>query len=102
MFIGHGVTFVNDKTPRATTDTGDPQGAEDWTPLPVVVERRASIGSGALVLGGVRIGADALAGAGAVVTKDVAPGAVVVGVPARARQEPRTNVPRAIGSDAAE
>ena len=67
-----------------------------------VVERRASSGSGALALGGVRIGADALVGAGAVVTKDVAPGAVVVGVPARARQEPRTNVPRAIGSAAAE
>ena len=102
MFIGHGVTFVNDKTPRATTDTGDPQGAEDWDAA--TGRRRASCEHrlGGARARGVRIGADALAGAGAVVTKDVAPGAVVVGVPARARQEPRTNVPRAIGSDAAE
>ena len=61
------------------------QGAEDWELLPVVVEDRASIGSGALVLGGVRIGAGALVGAGAVVTRDVEPGAVVAGVPARVR-----------------
>jgi acetyltransferase-like isoleucine patch superfamily enzyme len=83
VFVGHGVTFVNDKTPRATTGDGGLQGAEDWELLHVVVERSASIGSGALVLGGVRIGSGALVGAGAVVTADVAPGAVVSGVPAR-------------------
>jgi UDP-2-acetamido-3-amino-2,3-dideoxy-glucuronate N-acetyltransferase len=83
VFVGHGVTFVNDKRPRATTSDGLPQDAGDWELLPVIVERRASIGSGALVLGGVRIGASALVGAGAVVTRDVAPNSVVAGVPAR-------------------
>ncbi len=83
VFVGHAVTFVNDKTPHATNDDGEPQDADDWTLLPVVVERRASIGSGALVLGGVRIGEGAMVGAGAVVTRDVPPGAVVAGVPAR-------------------
>jgi UDP-2-acetamido-3-amino-2,3-dideoxy-glucuronate N-acetyltransferase len=86
VFVGHGVVFVNDRRPRATTAAGAPQGADDWELLPVVVERRSSIGSGALILGGVRIGAGALVGAGAVVTRDVAPGAVVAGVPARARR----------------
>jgi acetyltransferase-like isoleucine patch superfamily enzyme len=85
VFVGHGVAFVNDKHPRATTETGAFQGPDDWELLPVVVERRASIGSGALILGGVRIHAGALVGAGAVVTRDVAPGAVVAGVPARLR-----------------
>ena len=85
VFIGHGVVFVNDKHPRATTDAGTFQTAEDWKLLPVVVERRASIGSGALVLGGVRIGEGATVGAGAVVTRDVAAGATVAGVPARVR-----------------
>ena len=85
VFVGHGVTFVNDKRPRATAADGAPQTTDDWELLPVVVEHRASIGSGALVLGGVRIGAGALVGAGAVVTHDVEPGAVVAGVPARVR-----------------
>jgi len=86
VFVGHGVSFVNDKHPRATTAAGHPQGAADWELLHVVVESRASIGSGAIVLGGVRIGAGALIGAGAVVTKDVEPGAVVAGIPARQRR----------------
>jgi UDP-2-acetamido-3-amino-2,3-dideoxy-glucuronate N-acetyltransferase len=85
VFVGHGVMFVNDKRPRATTEGGDLQGPDDWELLPVVVENRASIGSGAVVLGGVRIGEGSLVGAGAVVTRDVAPGAVVAGVPARVR-----------------
>src|SRR5262249_53031767 len=85
VFVGHGVMFINDKFPRATTEAGELQTEEDWTLLPTVVEQRAAIGSGAVVLGGVRIGAGALIGAGAVVTKDVPPGAVVAGVPARAR-----------------
>jgi acetyltransferase-like isoleucine patch superfamily enzyme len=84
VFVGHGVSFVNDKRPRATTTDGALQRAHDWELLPVVVERRASIGSGALVLGGVRIGEGALVGAGAVVTRDVEAGAVVAGIPARA------------------
>jgi acetyltransferase-like isoleucine patch superfamily enzyme len=82
VFVGHGVMFVNDKTPRATTD-GRLQDEEDWTLLETRVEREASIGSGAVILGGVTIGASALVGAGAVVTKDVAPGETVAGVPAR-------------------
>jgi UDP-2-acetamido-3-amino-2,3-dideoxy-glucuronate N-acetyltransferase len=84
VFVGHGVLFINDKTPRATTDDGDLQRANDWTLVRTVVERGASLGSGAVILGGVRIGARALVGAGAVVTRDVPPGAVVAGVPARA------------------
>jgi acetyltransferase-like isoleucine patch superfamily enzyme len=85
VFVGHGVLFINDKTPRATRSGGGLQTSDDWELAPVVVERGASLGSGAVVVGGVRIGAGALVGAGAVVTKDVEPGAVVVGNPARAR-----------------
>lgn len=84
VFVGHGVLFINDKAPRATTDDGRLQGADDWELVPTVVERRASLGSGAVILAGVRIGADALVGAGAVVTRDVPAGSVVAGVPARA------------------
>ena len=86
VFVGHGVMFVNDKHPAATTDDWRAaDGRRDWQLLPTRIERRASIGSGAIVLGGVTIGAGALVGAGAVVTRDVAPGEVVAGVPARAR-----------------
>ena len=86
VFIGHGVLFVNDNYPRATTELGDLQGERDWQLLRTVVERRATLGSGAVVLGGVRIGAGALVGAGAVVTRDVGPGETVAGVPARTLQ----------------
>ena len=85
VFVGHGVVFVNDKYPRSTTPDGHSQGPQDWTLLETVVERGASLGSGAIVLGGVRIGAGAIVGAGAVVTRDVAPGRVVAGIPARTR-----------------
>jgi UDP-2-acetamido-3-amino-2,3-dideoxy-glucuronate N-acetyltransferase len=85
VFVGHGVLFINDKMPRATRADGGVQTEDDWELAPVVVERGVSLGSGAVVLGGVRIGAGALVGAGAVVTKDVEPGAVVVGNPARPR-----------------
>ena len=83
VFVGHGIVFVNDKKPRATIETGDLQADGDWTLLRTSVERGASLGSGALILGGVRIGARALVGAGAVVTRDVEPGEVVIGNPAR-------------------
>jgi acetyltransferase-like isoleucine patch superfamily enzyme len=82
-FIGHGVMFVNDKRPRATNPGGALQSEADWELLTTTVERGATIGSGATILGGVRIGAGATVGAGAVVTKDVEPGATVVGNPAR-------------------
>jgi len=85
VFVGHGVLFINDKFPRATTEDGVPQTDEDWTLMRTVVEHGASLGSGAVLLGGIRIGAGALVGAGAVVTSDVAPQEVVAGVPARAR-----------------
>ena len=84
VFVGHGVIFINDKRPRSTTDEGELQTDEDWELIETVIERRASLGSGAIVMGGVRIGAGAIVGAGAMVTKDVAPGEVVAGNPARA------------------
>lgn len=83
VFVSHGVLFVNDKVPRATTEEGALQTEDDWELLRTSVGRRASLGSGAVILGGVTIGEGALVGAGAVVTKDVAPGSTVVGNPAR-------------------
>ena len=86
VFVGHGTMFINDKFPAATTADGVLKTDEDWELSRTVVERRASLGSGVVVLAGVRIGAGALVGAGAVVTRDVAAGELVVGVPARVRE----------------
>jgi UDP-2-acetamido-3-amino-2,3-dideoxy-glucuronate N-acetyltransferase len=84
VFVSHAVSFVNDKFPRAVSSSGQFQTDSDWTLLPTKVERGAAIGTGAVILGGVTIGARALIGAGAVVTRDVPPGETVVGNPARA------------------
>ena len=84
VFVGHNVTFINDKYPRATSVNGTLQTDADWKVVPTVVKRGASIGSGATLLCGVTIGERAIVGAGAVVTADVPPGATVAGNPARA------------------
>ncbi len=83
-FIGHHVCFINDPYPRATTADGQLQREADWKVVPTVVKRGASIGSGAILLCGITIGENAVVGAGAVVTKNVASNEVVAGVPARA------------------
>jgi UDP-2-acetamido-3-amino-2,3-dideoxy-glucuronate N-acetyltransferase len=88
VFVGHGTLFINDKLPRATTEGGALKTEADWKLERTVVERGAALGSGAVVLSGIRIGARALVGAGAVVTQDVAPGETVAGVPARVRLRP--------------
>ena len=82
VFVGHGVMFINDPHPRATSD-GQLQTEADWAVVPTFVRRGASIGSGATIMCGITIGEKAMVGAGAVVTRDVAPGETVVGVPAR-------------------
>ena len=87
VFVGHGVMFINDRDPRATAPGGRPQTEADWKVVPTRVRKGASIGSGAVIMAGVTIGEGALVGAGAVVTRDVAPNAVVAGVPARRLRE---------------
>lgn len=83
VFIGHGVMFINDSYPRATTAEGTPQSEADWKVERTVVRKGASIGSGATILANVTIGENALVGAGSVVTKDVPANAIVAGNPAR-------------------
>ncbi len=83
VFVGHNVTFINDKHPRAVNADGSLQTEADWTMENTVVGNRVSIGSSVTILCGVKIGDDALIGAGSVVTKDVPEGAVVYGNPAK-------------------
>lgn len=82
VFVGHGVMFINDLYPRATTASGGLQTEADWKVIPTVIKKRAAIGSNATILCGITVGEDAVVGAGSVVTKDVAPNTVVVGNPA--------------------
>jgi UDP-2-acetamido-3-amino-2,3-dideoxy-glucuronate N-acetyltransferase len=83
VFVGHGVTFINDRFPRATSAEGQLQTEADWDCQSTVVKKGSSIGSGATLLGGITIGENALVGAGSVVTKNVPAGAVVAGNPAK-------------------
>lgn len=83
VFIGHNVTFTNDRFPRATNSDGQLQTEADWACVGTLVKRGASIGSGATLLCGITIGENAMIGAGSVVTKDVPAGATVAGNPAR-------------------
>ena len=83
VFIGHGVTFTNDLLPRATNSDGSLQTATDWKCDSTVVRKGASIGSGATLLCGITIGEKSIVGAGSVVTKDVPPGVIVAGNPAK-------------------
>jgi acetyltransferase-like isoleucine patch superfamily enzyme len=83
VFVGHNVTFINDKYPRSTNNNGELQTGEDWKVAPTIVKKGASIGSGATILCNVTIGENAIIGAGSVVTKDVLPNTIVAGNPAR-------------------
>ncbi len=83
VFIGHGVTFINDSYPRATTGEGQLQTEADWKVERTLVKKGASIGSGATILSRISIGENAIVGAGSVVTKDVPPNTIVAGNPAR-------------------
>jgi len=86
VFVGHHVVFINDRYPRATTEGGSVKTEADWVCQRTVVRRGASIGSGAVILGDLTIGERAIVGAGSVVTRDVPPGAIVAGNPARVRR----------------
>lgn len=83
VFIGHGVTFINDSYPRATTDEGGLQTEKDWRVEKTVVRRGASIGSGSTILSNLVIGENAIVGAGSVVTRDVPANTIVAGNPAK-------------------
>lgn len=83
VFVGHGVMFINDKYPRATSNEGGLQTEADWECIPTLVKQGASIGSNATILCGVTIGENAIIGAGSVVTHDIPPGSIVAGNPAR-------------------
>ena len=87
VFVGHNVSFINDKHPRATNPDGSMQSDADWNVVPTLVKKGASIGTSSTILCGVTIGENAIVGAGSVVTKDVPPNTIVAGVPARVRKK---------------
>jgi UDP-2-acetamido-3-amino-2,3-dideoxy-glucuronate N-acetyltransferase len=97
VFIGHNVSFINDKYPRSVTTSGALQKDGDWKVIPTCVKRGASIGTSATILCGVTIGKNAIVGAGSVVTKDVSPNAVVAGNPARVIRKVDVRPPSASG-----
>ena len=83
VFVGHGVIFINDRYPRATSVIGRLKTDSDWDCETTLIKRGASIGSGSTLLGGITVGENAIIGAGSVVTKDVAPNSIVAGNPAK-------------------
>lgn len=91
VFIGHGVTFINDSYPRATSEDGQLQTETDWKVERTIVRRGASIGSGATILSNTTIGENAIVGAGSVVTRDVPPNSIVAGNPAKVLRYLETN-----------
>jgi acetyltransferase-like isoleucine patch superfamily enzyme len=91
VFVGHNVTFINDKYPHSTTKSGALQTETDWKVVETFVKKGSSIGSSSTILCGVTIGENSIIGAGAVVTKDVSPGTIVVGVPAHVLKLESTN-----------
>jgi len=83
VFVGHGVMFINDKYPKAATDTGTLQTEEDWEVVPTVIKKRASIGSNATLLCGITVGSGSIIGAGSVVINDIPDNIIVAGNPAK-------------------
>ncbi len=83
VFVGHGVMFINDKYPKATSESGELQTEEDWEVIPTIVKNGASIGSNATLLCGITVGSGSVIGAGSVVTRDVPDKTIVAGNPAR-------------------
>jgi len=88
VFIGHNVTFINDKMPRSVNPDGSMQSEQDWKVVETYIKKGASVGSSATIMCGVTVGENAIVGAGAVVTKDIPPGAVAAGVPAKIIKKP--------------
>ena len=95
VFVGHGVVFINDSYPRATTGEGQLQTEQDWSVEPTLVKRGASIGSGSTILAKITIGENAIVGAGSVVAKDVPANTIVAGNPARVLRKLSTEAPTA-------